>query len=94
MYVVMYDLTIAYVKDLKNQQYVLRYIPFAYQVQVATCPMCFVLMNCFLYISALYHLTYSCHWSLLISPEKKQEKSSGFLMFLGGIKRDQWHEMD
>ena len=24
----------------------------------------------------------------------KQQKTSGFLMFAGGIKRDQWHETD
>ena len=24
---------------------------------------------------------------------KKHQKTTGFLMFLGGIERDQWHEM-
>ena len=84
MYVVMYDLTIAYVKDLKNQQYVLRYIPFAYQVQVATCPMCFVLMNCFLYISALYHLTY---FMPLISFDIPWKKTREILWFSDVFRR-------
>ena len=25
---------------------------------------------------------------------KKHQKASGFLMFLGGLERDQWHKMD
>ena len=78
MYVVMYDLTIAYVKDLKNQQYVLQYILFAYQVQVATCPMCFLLMNCFLYVSALYHLT---HFMPLISFDTPWKQAREILWF-------------
>ena len=30
-------------------------------------------------------------WSLFMSP--KNIRKSGFLMFLGGIERDQWHQM-
>ena len=33
----------------------------------------------------------SCHWSLLMPPENR--KTKGSLMFLRGIKKDQWHEM-
>ena len=42
----------------------------------------------------LFNERISCHWFLSISPEniRKPQKTSGFLMFSGGIERDQWHE--
>ena len=48
-------------------------------------------MNEKLDISHNFWLT---HFMPLISLDipSKQQKTSGFLMFAGGIKRDQWHE--
>ena len=33
-----------------------------------------------------------CHWSLSTPPENR--KPEVFLMFSGGIERDQWHERE
>ena len=47
------------------------------------------------YTSLLLHTLYLTHFMPLVSfysPWKRQ-KTSSFLIFLGGIERDQWHEM-
>ena len=42
--------------------------------------------------NATKHLPISCYWSHSIPPEYIG-KALGFLMFSGGIERDQWYEM-
>ena len=49
-----------------------------------------ILLIHFLKISLLIHVM--AYWSLSILPEKHQ-KTRGFLMFSGGIDRDQWHKI-
>ena len=39
-------------------------------------------------------LTHSCHWSFSVSPEIIRTPSDFFLIFSGGIERNQWYEMD
>ena len=35
----------------------------------------------------------SCHWSLSILIPPENIRTFGFLMFSGGLERDQWHEI-
>ena len=48
-----------------------------------------------LFSQMLFLLWISTHFMPLISFDTpcKDQKISGLLMFLGGIKRDQWHEI-